>query len=169
LEGEPPSKLYDVELSENDLVCSENEALMEGKPVKALFTDDHPEHIRKHASLINDNEIRLNGANTESVLAHIMEHYNLSKTQDPALTAMIRTGKMPQGMPPPPQGAQGPAGPQAGPSGPMPPRPMPPPPGQMPAGPLPNGGVKPQGLAANMQPPQANPANPAKDNLGRPI
>lgn len=164
LEGEPPSKLYSVELSENDLISSENEALMEGKPVKAVFTDDHPVHIRKHAALINDNEIRMNGQNTEAVLAHIMEHYHQSQTQDPALAAMIRTGKMPQGMPPPPGGA----GAQAGPNGPPPSHPMPPPPGQNPAGSM-LMGVKPQGLAANIMPQQANPANPAKDNLGRPI
>lgn len=98
LEGQPLTKLYDVELSEEDLENSENEILAKGKSVPVLATDDHPCHIQVHAALLNDPIIRLNGKTNQIILDHIMEHYRLSKETDPVLMAMVRTGKMPEGV-----------------------------------------------------------------------
>ena len=65
--------------------------------VPALITDDHAKHIKKHAACLNDPRIRLEGRFNELFLQHIQEHYNLALEQDPGLTAMVRTGKMPEG------------------------------------------------------------------------
>jgi hypothetical protein len=119
LEGEPLNKLYATELSESDLIESENELLTQGKgleEVPVLASDDHPEHLRKHSALLNDPYVRTNSNRTKAVTDHMFEHYSKAKDTDPFLMAMIRTGMMPEGGPPPPPGA-GPGGP--GPSGPQ--------------------------------------------------
>ena len=107
LEGEPVSALYETELSENDLVHDENEALIEGTPVIAMKTDDHGEHVRSHVGLMNKNSVRINNGRVAAILAHVEEHITLAQNADPMLTAMVRTGKMPQMAPPPPPGAGG--------------------------------------------------------------
>lgn len=117
LEGAPVQQLYQTELSENDLMQSENDALMDGQPVIALSTDDHAAHIRSHCGLLNDPAVRFNNKRVKEILNHVIEHETLAKDTDPFLLAMVRTGKMPDGGPPPPEGA-------------MPPGPgLPPPPG----------------------------------------
>lgn len=138
LEGAPPQQLYQTELSENDLLQSENDALMEGQPVPTLNTDDHAKHMLYHASLLNDPRIRNDNNRVGGILSHIEEHYNLSKSQDPFFSAMIRTGKTPEGGPPPPQQQTTPGAP----------------PGPPMAGP-PDAGAP------------AGPAEPAQDMLGR--
>lgn len=114
IEGAPLNQLYETELSENDLVQSENEALLEGSQVVALATDDHAVHIRKHAGLLNDPTVRLQNQRVQAILDHIEEHKNLAQQTDPFLTAMVRTGKQPEGGPPPPPGGGGPPPPPPG-------------------------------------------------------
>jgi hypothetical protein len=97
LEGQPLSKLTKDELGEDDLIEAENEELGKGTMVPALITDDHAKHIKKHAACLNDPRIRLEGRFNEFFLQHIQEHYNLALEQDPGLTAMVRTGKIPEG------------------------------------------------------------------------
>lgn len=142
LEGAPTRKLYETELSEDDLVVAENDELQSGQPVQVLITDDHAAHIRKHSTLLNDPKIRMNGQSVQPILAHIEEHLNLAKSQDPFLAAMVRTGKTPEGGPPPPSGP--PPGPGGG------------PPGQM---------VPPDGQPTGE--PTEKPAQPTPDLLGR--
>jgi hypothetical protein len=108
LEGAPLKQIYETELSENDLVQSENEMMMEGQQVMALATDDHALHIRKHKTLLNDPQVRLNNNKVGLILNHMQEHIQLAQTTDPMLLAMAMTGQMPQGAPPPQQGG-GPA------------------------------------------------------------
>lgn len=110
LEGQPLNNLTKDELSEDDLIEAENEEMSKGIPVPSLITDDHAKHMKKHAGALNDPRIRLQGQYNEIFLEHIQEHYRLAMDQDPILTAMIRTGKMPEGgvgaapppVPPPP-------------------------------------------------------------------
>lgn len=162
LEGESLKTLYRHELSENDLVFSENEALQEGRQVVALITDDHPYHIRQHSCLLNDPEVRFNNPRVGSILGHIQEHVNLARSQDPFLTAMVQTGKMPE------MGPMGPGGPPPGLGGPQGPgepppdtgAPIGPPPGTPPEGASPKGPEAP-GL------PAPKPAGNAKDLLDR--
>lgn len=104
LEGQPLANLTKDELSEDDLIEAENEEMSKGNPVPSLITDDHAKHIKKHAAALNDPRIRLMGQYNQVFLEHIQEHYRLAMEQDPMLTAMIRTGKMPEGgIQPPPQ------------------------------------------------------------------
>ena len=151
LEGGSLAQLYETEASENDLVESENEKLMDGEDVIVLATDDHPAHIRKHAALLNDADIRMNGSATQVILNHIMEHRVQAQQVDPFLQAMVRTGKLPEGGIPP-----------AGPPGAMPP--------QGPGGP-PGGPQQPQEESGNFSPqmegPAAGSAEPADDLLQR--
>lgn len=97
LEGQPLANLTKDELSEDDLIEAENEEMSKGNQVPSLITDDHAKHIKKHAAALNDPRIRLQGQFNQVFLEHIQEHYRLAMEQDPMLTAMIRTGKMPEG------------------------------------------------------------------------
>lgn len=96
LEGRPLEDTFKGELSQADLIFTENENLMDGKPVIALATDDHAIHIQKHAQLLNDPTVRFNNNKIDAILHHIEEHKKLSEETDPTLLAMVRTGKMPQ-------------------------------------------------------------------------
>lgn len=148
LEGGTLQKLYETEASENDLIESENEKLMDGEDVIVLSTDDHPAHIRKHAALLNDAQIRDNAETMEFILNHITEHRAQVDQMDPILQAMVRTGKMPEGGMPPPPGTEG----------------MPPPPGG-------DEGMAPPPEGDSFVPPgvpgDAQPAQPQDDLLGR--
>jgi len=153
LDGQPLSRLYDTELSENDLIQSENERMATGQLVKAISVDKHPLHIMKHKSLLNDPMIRLNSPMVQQIEQHIMEHLELQKMTDPMLMAMASTGLVPE-MPMLPPGGGGGA--------------MPPPPGQLPPPPpeqmpLPESGENQQLLGQQV----AERAEPAPDLLGR--
>lgn len=119
LDGQPLSRLYDTELSENDLIQSENERMATGQVVKAISVDKHPLHIMKHKSLLNDPMIRLNSPMVQQIEQHILEHLELQKMTDPLLMAMANTGMVPEmmppgggGIPPPPEQMQGAMPPQ---------------------------------------------------------
>lgn len=107
LDGAPLSQLTETETSENDLIQSENDAMMDGQPVIALVTDNHAQHILKHKTLLNDPMIRFNNQMVQGILNHIEEHNRLAREGDPMLMAMATTGKMPEMPPPPPQGMPG--------------------------------------------------------------
>lgn len=168
-EGAPLHQLYETELSENDLIQEENEMLTEGEQVHALMTDDHGAHIRKHTTLLNKQRVRQNANKAKAIMEHILEHRNLAQTQDPFLTAMVRTGKTPPPPPPAPPGGM-PMGGQPG--APAAPQGAPHPPAQaggpMPgAAPSPGGGKGPSMPGDEPQQSVAKPANPAKDQLQR--
>lgn len=146
LDGQPLSRLFDTELSQNDLIQSENELMAQGKPVKAIATDNHALHIMKHNTVLNDPQIRLYSPEiAQAVQNHMLEHLNLQKMTDPMLMAMANTGMVPE---------------------------MPPMPGEMP---MPTGqpaeGAPAQAETGMMEPdiptPEAEPAEPADDLLGR--
>lgn len=99
LDGAPLDSLYKTELGENDLIEEENESFINGEPVKALSSDDHPMHIREHGALLNDPKVRFNGQMVGAILKHMMEHYKLETETDPVFKAMIRMGKAPEGVP----------------------------------------------------------------------
>jgi hypothetical protein len=148
LDGAPLNQLVESELSENDLIATENENLQQGKPVQALAIDNHGLHIMRHKCLLNDPNIRLKGQRVEAILNHIMEHVQLAKTTDPMLQAMAQTGQMPQGAAGQPPAPQGPP-PEGEPT-------MPPPEGQ------------PEGSSAQeLGLPTAESAQPANDLLER--
>lgn len=113
-EGAPVSVLYANELSEEDLVKRENEALMNGQAVLVTNADDHPYHIMMHGMSLKDPKVRLNNARVKEITAHMLEHYSQEMQVDPVFAAMVRTGKAPQGgMMPPPMAGGAPAPGQA--------------------------------------------------------
>ncbi len=69
------------EQAELFLVKGENEFLMEGRPVFAIFTDDHNLHIQEHKAVLADPEMRLNPDVLQRVLTHIQDHMNLLRNQ----------------------------------------------------------------------------------------
>lgn len=137
IEGAPVSELYENELSQEDLVKRENEAMLSGEQVIVVNIDDHAYHIMMHSMLLNDPKVRMQEGMSQGVLAHILSHYEQAQGIDPMFAAMIKTGKMPEGGFPPPQPINAP------------------PPSAMP----PNEGSPAQK--------PAKPANPAPDLLGR--
>lgn len=103
IEGAPVSELYENELSQEDLVKRENEALLTGEQVITVNIDDHAYHIMMHSMLLNDPKVRLNEGMSQGVLAHILQHYEEATKQDPMFAAMVKTGKLPEGGFQPPQ------------------------------------------------------------------
>lgn len=150
LEGAPPSELYENELSQEDLVKQENEALALGNErVVVINTDDHAYHIMMHSIDLNNPKTRNDPVRSERTLAHIAQHYQEALKIDPFFAAMVRTGKMPEGgppapMPPAPGTPGGAAEPPMGPGG---------------------SGKGPQSGPGGGQP--AGPADPAQDMLNR--
>jgi len=107
LEGRPLEDTFKGELSQADLIYTENEHLMDGRPVIALATDDHGMHVQRHSQLLNDPHVRFNNQRIEEILNHIEEHVKLAQDTDPFLMAMVRTGKVPQQGEPQDQGGGG--------------------------------------------------------------
>jgi len=103
IDGAPLDSLYEDERSENDLIQEERDMMLEGQKPIVLITQDHAAHIRCHAADLNDQLLLQNHDAVELYLNHIQEHYELKKTMDPYLEAILRTGQAPQ-MQPPQQG-----------------------------------------------------------------
>lgn len=103
-------------------IRAENEELREGRPVRALITDMHPDHVKEHRAILSNPEARKNADLINATTAHMQEHIALWRAMDPALQMLL-------GLPPPP--------------------PLPPPPGMMPppaaGGPPPAGAPGPGG------------------------
>lgn len=102
------------------LVKSENERMVDGDPVIAIFTDEHALHIKEHASVLSDPELRMDPELVKRVTDHMQEHINLLQSTNPQTLMILGQQPLPppappQG-PPPPQGDPGPQ--QAGPVGP---------------------------------------------------
>jgi hypothetical protein len=99
--------MYEHQRSEVQLIRAENDRLSSGQPVKALGTDHHMLHIREHACVLHNPEVRYNDGLAGPVTQHIMEHMNLLMSIPPPL--LEATGQQaPQMMPPPPDAGAGP-------------------------------------------------------------
>ena len=95
--------LYQRDNSQRLNILSENEELMEGKPVQALLTDNHPTHILEHSCVLDSPEARQNPKVIQATLDHIQEHLDLAKGMDPGLSAMLKQQSFYQPPQPPPQ------------------------------------------------------------------
>lgn len=96
-----------------NLIRDENESLTEGKPVVAVITDDHDQHILEHAVVLSSTDARMNPELVAAVTEHIQEHLDLKRSQDPIIAALFKQipaqGVVPPGgMPPQTPGPQGP-------------------------------------------------------------
>jgi hypothetical protein len=113
----------------NLLILQENEWLNEGKPFKAVMTQNHSDHINSHTAQITLEMQASDPQAVAAILAHIQEHVNLwtqASQMNPGI--LLATGQQPLMGPPQPMmgGPGGPGGPGA-PGG--------PPPGDQPKGP----------------------------------
>lgn len=76
---------------QNNLVKKENESMLKGVEVRALSTDAHMYHIKKHKAMLDDPEMRdPNNPAVQMILNHILEHVELLRTTDPALLSIIQ-------------------------------------------------------------------------------
>lgn len=96
IDGQPLSQLYKPELSENDLIESENEMMSEGQEVPVLSADNHALHIFMHKVLLNNPRVRMSGKLTAIVNDHMLKHLELQQSTSPLFMAMANTGMVPQ-------------------------------------------------------------------------
>lgn len=71
-------------------IRKENELMSIGQPVKAVITDNHPQHIDEHKTVIANPEARKNPAVVNKTLSHIMDHLTLWQGMPPDLAAALK-------------------------------------------------------------------------------
>lgn len=86
------------------LTKAENERLVTGEDVMAVFTDEHAMHIKEHASVLSDPDLRFDPELVQRVTRHMQEHIQLLSTTNPDILMIL--GQQPL----PPPGAQAPQG-----------------------------------------------------------
>lgn len=76
------------------LIKLENERMMEGQAVRALYSDQHAMHIEEHQAVLSDPDLRTpspeNEAIINGVLTHMQDHINLLRTTDPDLLMILK-------------------------------------------------------------------------------
>lgn len=77
------------------LIKSENERLVSGGPIIAVFTDLHSLHIKEHSCVLADPELRMDPNLIQRTQEHIQEHINLLRNTDPDTLMML--GQQPLG------------------------------------------------------------------------
>lgn len=93
--------LIEGKTAELMLICSENEALAEGKPAHVAVTDAHALHIQEHKVVLASPEAREDPAVVKATTDHMQEHINTLQTlsaQNPNL--LIALGQQPVQPPP---------------------------------------------------------------------
>ena len=105
--------MFEGETSELLLIKSENEQMMEGETVQAVFLDQHKIHIQEHKSVLADPDLRRDQMLVANVARHIQQHVDLLRNTDPDLLQLIGEQPLnPMGMagdpnlPPGPQQAE---------------------------------------------------------------
>lgn len=90
----------------------ENEALMDGKPVEALWADDHPMHMERHLCLLDDPMARQDAGLVKRVQDHVEKHKMLWMGMDPAIAVAMGVAPPPMPVGPPmlPPGGKPPPG-----------------------------------------------------------
>ena len=91
----------DDEFKDHILIKQENEMLLKGQSPTVVVTDLHPDHIKKHKSVFDDPEVRMNPQIMEVALAHIQEHIDQMRSMDPTLAQMLGMQPLPPENPPP--------------------------------------------------------------------
>lgn len=81
--------------SELLLIKAENEKLIEGEDVQAVFTEQHSLHIKEHKYILADPDLKKDPELVARVAAHIQHHIDLLRTTDPDILAMM--GEQPLG------------------------------------------------------------------------
>lgn len=94
------------------LIKSENERMVSKGRVAALITDEHALHIKEHASVLSDPDLRFDQELFQVVSQHIQEHIDLLKNTDPNLLMVLGQQPLPPTAPPMPPANVGPNGQQ---------------------------------------------------------
>ena len=82
-------------------VQGEIDAILEGRPVAPMMTDNHPMFINAYKKLLYNPYVRTQSEITQAVIALMMERISMEQQLDPMLKAILRGEQMP------PAGAQG--------------------------------------------------------------
>jgi len=93
--------LTEGKMDEMMTIRGENEALINGEEVIAIFSDKHAMHIQEHQAVLANYRRRMEPDLVERTLAHIQEHINLLQTTDPNILMML--GQQPLQPPQAPQ------------------------------------------------------------------
>jgi hypothetical protein len=101
IEGAPVDSLFEDDLSENMAIQAEIDALLEGRPVAPMITDNHPMFINAYRKLLYNPHIRTQSEITQVIVQLMQERITMEQQLEPMLKAMLR------GEPPPQAGAQG--------------------------------------------------------------
>jgi hypothetical protein len=107
LNGAPVDDMFEIEFDENMAAQQEVDALIEGRPVAPMMTDNHPIFIRELMKLVYNPIVRVNTELSAQVLAVIEQRVQMELALDPAIKAMTRGLPMPPPPPPPDQGTPG--------------------------------------------------------------
>jgi hypothetical protein len=102
IEGAPVDNLFDDDISENMAVQAEIDALLEGRPVMPMMTDNHPIFINAYKKLLYNPAVRTQSEITQSIVQLMTDRLMMEQQLDPMLKAILRGEQMP-----PPAGAQG--------------------------------------------------------------
>ncbi len=96
--------------SQLNLIKAENELLQDGKPVRALITDMHNEHITDHLIILASPEVRAdpNSVIVTETLKHVQEHIGMLQSGSPILLITKQQALPPPQQPAPQQPAPGP-------------------------------------------------------------
>jgi hypothetical protein len=129
-------------------IDEENEAIMDGQTPPVIFSDMHPEHLKRHARVFASPEARSDPGLVERMRIHCDEHSTVWQQTDPALLMALGIPPFPGPLP----GLAPPGGPSAGPGG--------------PGGPPPPGGPRPPPPPS--KPPVQGPQSDGKDLPGAP-
>lgn len=86
------------------LIREENETLLEGVPTQAIWTDNHLIHLQEHKVVLASIEARKNPQLLNATLAHIQQHLDFAKVQDPLWAQIHGQPMLPPQLPPPPGG-----------------------------------------------------------------
>ena len=108
---------------EQFLLKDENEAMLHGETVTAIFTDDHIVHINSHKNVLNDVRLRRDPELVKLITDHIQEHIDLLRGTDPQIlqamgqTPLAPAGGTPSAIQDPNAQVTNSAGPEAAPEG----------------------------------------------------
>lgn len=98
-------------------IQKENEMLLEGRQLVALYFEDHPLHIQEHETLMMDEDFRYNPARKaerDNTMAHIQQHISLEQQIRGGMgvnPSELNAGQPPAAQLPPPKAPRAPESP----------------------------------------------------------